>query len=657
MDEPIDDLKGYSPSFDDSSQTKDKDGETSGANESTPKKEKAVKEPQKTQPEILRELAESNIETLFKDQYGEGFANIFVKDHCEVIPLSSNRFKRFLSKTYYETEDKIATTESINNVVSIMQAKAEFGDIQYPLSLRVAEHDGDMYYDLTNERHQAIKISKEGIWEVIDKMPVPLFRRYNQTPQSLPFAPPLPGDEQGPLDTFFSNLTNIKDEETKLIVKVALVSWFISDIPHILLIVHGGKGSAKSMFLTLVKSIVDPAKPSLLTIHDDKSEFIQQLAHNYLAAYDNLKYNPKWLSDETCKAITGIGQTKRALYTNDEDKIFEYKHCLMFNGINIAFSEPDIIDRSIPIELYEIKPEHRRTEKEILEEFNKLKPKILKQILDILAKAIITKKDIHTRILPRMADSALWCEAISRAMGYKENEFLNAYYNNIRLQNAEVIESNPVAFAIKKFVEHILSANDDSLNPNNLIFRGTPAELLEELIKMALENKISTLSREWPKDQRWLVRRINQIKSNLQQDLGIEIRIERDSKNTSTVKIERNVSSVSGEHKMSPEKESLTPYLEEMSPEKDMMSPDNQDGTSTESVKSGDNGDIGDISNILVEECDDKINGILGGTTNQNVDHLIIYKEPFYYCKYHPKVQNIHRDEIEHHIQYSKDHA
>jgi hypothetical protein len=63
---------------------------------------------------------------------------------------------------------------------------------------RVAEHDGDIYYDLTNERHQAIKISQNGSWEVIDKTPIPLFKRFNQTPQALPFAGPLSDDEQDP---------------------------------------------------------------------------------------------------------------------------------------------------------------------------------------------------------------------------------------------------------------------------------------------------------------------------------------------------------------------------------------------------------------------------------------------------------------------------
>jgi hypothetical protein len=424
-----------------------------------------------------------------------------------------------------------------------------------------------------------------------------------------------------------------------------------------MLIVHGGKGSAKSMFQTLLKEIVDPAKPSLLTIHDDKSEFIQQVAHNYLAAYDNLKYNPKWLSDEACKTITGIGQTKRALYTIDEDKIFEYKHCLMFNGINVAFSESDVIDRSILIELPGIKEENRRTENEILEEFHNLRPKILKQIFDILAKAITMKNDIKIKSKPRMADFVIWGEAISQAMGHKENEFLDAYCNNIRLQNAEVIDSNPVAFAIKKFVEQVLSANDGAFSsnskPNNLIFNGTPAQLLHELEHIASENKINTQSREWPREQKWLVRRINVIKSNLQQDMGINITVERDLRNTSLIKIEKNVSGVSGEHRMSPEKGGLYPYFEEMSPGNNGLSPEQESDLSTELNTSG---DTGDIFRKPEEGGDDKTNRFLGRNTNQNMDHLIAYREPFYYCKHHPKVQNIHREEIKHHIQYSKEH-
>ena len=84
-----------------------------------------------------------------------------------------------------------------------------------------------------------------------------------------------------------------------------------------------------------------------------------------------------------------------------------------------------------------------------------------------------------------MADSAIWGEAIARSMDYKENEFLNAYYNNIKFQNTEVIDSNPVAFAIKKLVEnrisYINSISNNKSDSNNVIFIGTPVELLNTL--------------------------------------------------------------------------------------------------------------------------------------------------------------------------------
>ena len=195
-----------------------------------------------------------------------------------------------------------------------------------------------------------------------------------------------------------------------------------------------------------------------------------------MAAYDNLRYNPQWLSDEVCKAVTGIGQSKKSLYTNKDMTILEYKHCLMFNGINLAFSEPDVIDRCIVLELSEIKPENRKTEKEILQEFDKMKPGMLRQIFDILSKAIVIKKDIKIKNLPRMADSTVWGEAFARAMGYKENEFLTAYCNNIKFQNAEVIDSNPVAFAIKKLVEKL---DLENASTNTILFEGPPLKLLE----------------------------------------------------------------------------------------------------------------------------------------------------------------------------------
>jgi hypothetical protein len=596
--DPIDTIVGYTPSQQPSNNRKELD--ISKSDKEISRKEKTIisdTEENRSQSQILMDLASQNIDLLFKDQYGEGFVRILNKDHKEISPINSSKFTGFLFKLYYEHMGEVINKESINNAVYTLQAKAEFGDIQYPLSLRVAEYQGNFYYDLTDEKHRCIGILKNdgGTWHILNETPVPLFRRYNQIQQELPCSSFVEMDKDiknkqldDPLEIFLSKLTNIKDPGTKLLVKVALISYFIPNIPHIVLIIHGGKGSAKSTFQTLLKNVVDPAKPTLLTLHDSFSEFIQQLSHNYLATYDNMKYVPKWLSDEVCKAVTGIGQTKRILYTNDEDKIFEYKHCLNFNGINIVFSEPDVIDRSIIIELDEIDDEDRKTEEEILKEFNALRPKLLAFIFDILAKAITIKPSLNIKKLPRMADFSIWGVAISIALGYKEFEFLNAYYNNIGFQNNEVIESLPLAFVIKKLVERQSSETI-------IIFEGIPSELLEKLNQIAIEEKINTSDRGWPKDRKWVVKRINIIKTNLQKGLGIKISINRNTKNnTSIIKIEKNNSGNSGEHNLSPENKSLSPYFDSLSPVSNELSPEENQDLSTKPNNSGDTGDKSD---------------------------------------------------------------
>ena len=450
-------------------------------------------------------------------------------------------------------------------------------------------------------------------------------------------------------------------------VKVAIATHFIPNIHHIIIILHGSAGSAKSTFQLLLKNIVDPAKPSLLTLHDNHSEFIQQLAHNYLSSYDNMKRVPPWLSDEVCKAVTGVGQTKRILYTVEDDKIYEYKHCLVFNGINITFSEPDALERSIVIHLDAIDDENRRTEKEILEEFYSLRPSILKYIFDVLAKAILIKDQVLKKIKkkPRMADYAIWGEAIAQEMGYNENEFLVAYYGNIGFQNNEVIESSPLAFAIKRLVDkYSTSMSLSSENSSSkTIFEGTPSDLLDDLNKIAIEEKINTNNREWTNDRKWLIRKINVIKTNLEKGLGLKININRDTKNnTSTINIEKNVSVVSGKHKMSPESNTLSPDSDSLSPEKELLSPEDIEDLSTKPNNSGDNRDNGDKSRYTMEDADREVNNYADRFKGQCIkcpkpsDPRIKHNHPFYYCVEHPKFENINLEVIESHLILAKDH-
>ena len=352
-------------------------------------------------------------------------------------------------------------------------------------------------------------------------------KRHNQITQIQP-------DRNYPTDIFdqFLNLTNVKNKSHRHLLKAYIVSLFIPDIDHTILTTYGPQGSAKSFLLRLIKELVDPSKPVLLTLLKNIPEFIQQVNHNYLAFYDNVKYIPYWLSDEICKAITGIGHTKRELYSDDEDVIYEHRRCISLNGINVALIEPDALDRSLFIEQLEIDDENRKKKEDLFAEFERIKPNLFAYILDTLVKAMQIKPKLKLTRLSRMADFTEWAEAISQAMGYKEMSFVKAYNENRNEQNIVAVNENIVGCLIVKFW------NDyESKYMENPVFTGSPDELYRAIVDFAEENEININNRQFPKTPEILVKKLNTVKPNLKQGFSIIVKIERDSRNYSAITV------------------------------------------------------------------------------------------------------------------------
>ena len=64
-----------------------------------------------------------------------------------------------------------------------------------------------------------------------------------------------------------------------------------------------------------------------------------------------------------------------------------HKRPIGFNGINLAATRPDLLDRGLIIELERIKPENRRRfEQDIKPELERIKPELLGFILDTIVK-------------------------------------------------------------------------------------------------------------------------------------------------------------------------------------------------------------------------------------------------------------------------------
>jgi len=425
-----------------------------------------------------------------------------IENRYEIWKVRSKRFKRWVSNEFWKGEGKVPNSDAFNSALNIIEAKACFEGKQHELHTRVAWYENAIWYDLGDWR--AVKVTKSE-WKIIDDPPI-LFRHYpHQKVQVMPECHSK--GEKGITDLFrFMNLS----KDYHALYTANMICAFIPDIPHPIDTFSGDQGTAKTTHSRIKKELLDPSELKTFTYPNTKAEFAQMANHHYFFFLDNMTSLPEWLSDSLCRVVTGDGFSKRELYTDDEDIFYSFKRCVGINGINLVPSKPDLLDRTLIYELDPIERERRKEEKVFWAEFNKAKPKILGALFSLLSKAMDEYKNVKLKGKPRMADFATWGCAVARALGIKEFEFMEKYSNNIVTQNKEALEASPVAQAIMAFM-----GNKDDVNRRNK-WEGSPSKLLEELDVIAEKIKLNTKDKQYPKDARWLWRRIKAVRTNLQ---------------------------------------------------------------------------------------------------------------------------------------------
>jgi hypothetical protein len=140
-----------------------------------------------------------------------------------------------------------------------------------------------------------------------------------------------------------------------------------------------------------------------------------------------------------------------------------------------------------------------------------------------------------------MTEFAKYGEIISRCMGNKDNEFLEAYKRNREIQIDEIVEFSQVATAI---ICMMFEKYDKD------VWDGTPTALYGEIKNIAETEKwnlnIDTNDRYFPKSVKSFGRRLNEIKPTLKAK-GLEITRyeESDQQKTRKIKIWKVLSETS----------------------------------------------------------------------------------------------------------------
>lgn len=441
----------------------------------------------------LISLFTSNNQGYFIDDEDKAYVKFFNKDHLEHHNIRKKTFYNWLQKLYFEKYKKAARKEEVNNAIDNIESHIKFGDgKETKLYNRLFMKNEEIYYDLTNESWEGVKIDEEG-WEIVSNPPA-VFKRFTHQKSQI-----IPAEINPSVEYFKPLLRAIPDKDEKLLTIVWMISCFIPEFPHFLLIINGAHGSGKSVLTRWIKYITDPSKLDTMILAKDQNTVIHTLNHHWVVGFDNLSSLSVAMQDMICRAVTGASQVRRMLYTDDDDVIFNVKNCVMINGINNPATRPDLLDRSITINSRRLGDTTIiKKEKELIEEFQELMPYILGTIFEVVSRAINIKNTLEIDRLPRMADAFEWGCAITEALDIDKEIFINAYYKNYDAQTEEFLDFNLVARSITSFMT------------DKIEWEGTPSELLELLRKYVSEDEARQTF--WPKAANILSRQLNRIK-------------------------------------------------------------------------------------------------------------------------------------------------
>lgn len=154
-----------------------------------------------------------------------------------------------------------------------------------------------------------------------------------------------------------------------------------------------------------------------------------------------------------------------------------------------------------------IPEEERRPEKQLWQEFEKARPRILAALFDAVAGALGAVENVRLEGMPRMADFAVWATAAEAALGWEPGAFMDAYTGNRAEATESALEADPVAITVREFMEDRDEWTETA---------GELWEALNQLVGKGIKH-----TKAWPGAPNALSGRLKRLAPALQ-DIGIE---------------------------------------------------------------------------------------------------------------------------------------
>lgn len=456
--------------------------------------------PEEERPNQVDELVSlgRDLCDLFHDGDGRAFADVRQEAHRETHPLRARSFARILRAAFFAEHERGVCETAVRDAVATLEGFAFRDGPVREVFVRFGRDaaTGKVYLDLGDPLWRAVQIDENG-WRVVAEVPVRFVRPAGLRPLPEPSARP-PGAKPALDLAAWKRFVHV-DEKDRPVVRAWLVAAILVQGPYVTLVLLGEQGSGKSTTARVIRILVDPVKAPLRSPPREERDIVIAAGNGGLVAFDNISYLSDSLADAMCRLSTGAGFGTRALYTDDEEFLFEGKRPQLLNGISNFISRDDLGDRSAVLKIPVL--DSREPEVEFWAAFEAAKPGLLADLLDLTSATLAclpgAKALLEGEEIPRMADFARIGVAADLAAGGTGLGFLDRYRELHRGQEGEVLTSDSVGALVLGF-----------LKPGEE-WTGTATELLDAL------GKDDAARRRLPKTPRGLTAALDRLKPAL----------------------------------------------------------------------------------------------------------------------------------------------
>jgi hypothetical protein len=444
--------------------------------------------------------------------------------HLQTVPYGpyhpiESKFSRTYLRAYAFSRGKKLRKSDLNDEIDSLQSYADAYCEKIKIYQRVASIPNGIEIDPGCDDITRIRVTPGNV-EIVRSGSDTAFSR---SPVSTAMVTPADEGDLEKLDLYL-NMNDMEKVLLKGYLSYTLAHPKIASSSFIILQLLGDQGSGKSSLCkNIIQPLIDPNIVGVQTFPRSVRDLVVAVRNAHVTCFDNMRYVTPTMSDAMCTASTGGAISTRQLYTNADQHISPLHGALVLNGIHAFIDQPDLTQRTLPIELKPLTSTDRKSEGALLASLQTDMPIIFRGLLDLIAEIFTHLPKVKPTNPERMYDFSEWLTAYEMVDHESEGTYQDAYSSVLNAAERDTLLSDPLAEAVYRFAKEHTGGT----------WSGTPTKLLLELDELV--NLSTQRSRDWPSNAISLSKRLKSLKVGLlSQKIRVELTRGKDRKITVT---------------------------------------------------------------------------------------------------------------------------